>query len=176
MILLYTQTVIWLLIGGNNQYCLLNSNLAQETQWTWVGSNLLISNLKTKIYLINEINQSDAIDVKMDGSVHDEKSSFETVGLSFSFELDFASYVVYIAKTASMNNAMLIHSVNVLFCEAALYLYAYTIRHCIEYCNHVWADTPSYYQDMFGKLQKWICRIVCLTFNASLGTLSYFCH
>ena len=57
----------------------------------------------------------------MDEFVHDEKSSFKIVGLSFPFELDLASYIVSIAETVSMNNGMLIHSINFLSSEVALY-------------------------------------------------------
>ena len=41
------------------------------------------------------------VDVKMDGSVLEEKSSFKMLGVSFSSKIDFGSYIVSIAKTAS---------------------------------------------------------------------------
>ena len=39
-----------------------------------------------------------AIDVKMDGSVLEEKTSFKILGLTFSSKLDWGSYIVSIAK------------------------------------------------------------------------------
>ena len=39
--------------------------------------------------------------MKMDGSVLAEKSSFKMVALTFSFKLDWGSYIISIAKTAS---------------------------------------------------------------------------
>ena len=45
-------------------------------------------------------NNSDTIDVKVDGSIFDWKSSFKMLGPSFSSELDWYSYIVSFAKTA----------------------------------------------------------------------------
>ena len=42
-----------------------------------------------------------AIDVKIDGSVLEEKPSFKMLGLTFSSKLDWDSYIISIAKTTS---------------------------------------------------------------------------
>ena len=42
-----------------------------------------------------------AIDMKVDGSVLEEKASFKMLWLTFSSKLDWGSYIVSIAKTAS---------------------------------------------------------------------------
>ena len=41
------------------------------------------------------------IDVKMDGSVLEEKSSIKMPELTFPSKLDYGSYIISIAKTAS---------------------------------------------------------------------------
>ena len=46
-------------------------------------------------------NNTNAVDVRMDGSVLEEKSSFKMLGLTFSCKLDWGSYIFSIAKTAS---------------------------------------------------------------------------
>ena len=46
-------------------------------------------------------NNTGSIDVKMDESVLEEKSSFKMLGLTFSFKLDWDSYITSIGKTAS---------------------------------------------------------------------------
>ena len=51
-----------------------------------------------------------AIDLKIDGSVLEEKSSFKMLGLSFSSKLDLGSYIISIAKTALIGD--LIGSMN----------------------------------------------------------------
>ena len=57
--------------------------------------------------------------------------------------------------------------------EVALYLYRSTIRPCMEYCCHVWADAPSCYLDLLEKLQKRICRTVGPSLSASLEPLAH---
>ena len=42
-----------------------------------------------------------AIDVRMVGSVFEEKSSFKMLGLTSSSKLDWGSYIISIAKIAS---------------------------------------------------------------------------
>ena len=46
-------------------------------------------------------NKTDAIDMKMDGSVLEEKSSFKMLEFTFSSKLEWGSYIISIAKTAS---------------------------------------------------------------------------
>ena len=60
--------------------------------------------------------------MKIDGSVPEEKSSFKMLGLTFSFKLDWVSYIVSIAKTASNKIRALIRSMKFLSPEVALYL------------------------------------------------------
>ena len=91
--------------------------------------------------------------------------------LTFSSKLDWGSYIISIAKTASKKIGALIRSMKFLSPEVALYLYKSTIRPCMEYCCHVWAGVPSSKLDLLDKLQKWICRNVGLSLAASLEPL-----
>ena len=59
----------------------------------------------------------------MNGSVLEEKSSFKMLGLSFSSNLDWESYLVSIAKSASKKIDALIRSIEFIFPKVALYLY-----------------------------------------------------
>ena len=72
-------------------------------------------------------NNTGAIDVKMDGSVLEGKSSFKMQGLTFSSKLDWGSYFISIAKTTSKKIGALIHSMKFLSPEIALYLYGSVI-------------------------------------------------
>ena len=114
-----------------------------------------------------------AIDVKMDGSVLEEKTSFKMLRLTFSSNLDWGSYIVSIAKTASKKIGALIRSMKFISPEVALCLYKSPIQPCMEYCCHVWAGAPSCYLDMLDKLQKWICRTVGPSLAASLKSLAH---
>ena len=62
----------------------------------------------------------------MDGSVIEEKSSFKILGLTFSSELDWGSYIISIAKTASKNIVALICSMRFLSAEVVFYVYKST--------------------------------------------------
>ena len=101
----------------------------------------------------------------MDGSVLEEKSSFKMLGLTFSSKLDWGSYIISIAKTASRKIEALIRSMKVFSSEVALYLYKSTIRQCMEYCFHIWAGALNCY---FGKLQKQISK-GCWSFTCCLS-------
>ena len=69
----------------------------------------------------------------MDWSV-EERSSFKILGLNFSFNSDWDSYVISIAQTASKKFGALIHSMKFLSPEVALYLYKSNIQPSMEYC------------------------------------------
>ena len=82
---------------------------------------------KTQMVLFDWSNNTGSIDVKMDGSVLEEKSSFKMLGLTFSSKLDWGSYIISIAKTASKKIGALIRSMKFLSPEVALYLCKSTI-------------------------------------------------
>ena len=150
----------------------LESDLRYTVDW---GRKWLVNfnAKKTQLVLFDQSKNTCAIDVKMDGSVLEEKSSFKMLGLSFSSKLDWGSYIVSIAKTTSKKIGALIHSMKFLSPEVALYLYKSTIWPCMEYCCHVWAGAPSCYLELLDKLQKQICRTVGPSLAASLEPLAY---
>ena len=128
---------------------------------------------KTELVLFDSSKNNGAIDVKMDGSVFEGKSSFKMLRLTFSSKLDYGSHTVSIAKTASKKIGALIHSIKFLSPKVALYLYKSTIQPCMEYCCHVWAGAPSCYLELLDTLQKLICRTACPSLAASLEPLAH---
>ena len=82
---------------------------------------------KISCFLFDQSNNNGSINVKMDGSVLEGKSSFKMLVLTFSSKLDWSSYIISIAKTASKKIGALIHSMKFLSPEVALYLYKSTI-------------------------------------------------
>ena len=128
---------------------------------------------KTQLVSFDWSNNNGSIDVKMDGSVLEEKSSFKMLGLTFSSKLNWGSYIISTAKTASKKIGALIVSMRFLSPEVALYLYKSTRHPCMEYCCHIWSGAPSCYLELFEKLQKRICRIVAPSLAASLEPLAY---
>ena len=103
LILLSTLSVIRHLTYGNNYIWLLSLNLIYETV-DWARKWLVdFSAGKTQLVSFDHSYSIGAIDVKMDWSAHEKKSSFKMLKLSFSSKLDWGSYIISIAKTASKN-------------------------------------------------------------------------
>ena len=120
----------------------LESDLRDTVDW---GKKWLVdfNAGKTQLVSFDRSNNNGSIDVKMDGPILEEKSSFKMLGLTLSSKLDWDSYIISIAKTASKKIGALIRSMKFLSPELALYLYKSTIRPCMVYCCHVWAGGPS---------------------------------
>ena len=155
MIILSILSAIRLLICLNN----LKSDLRDTVDWgkTWLVD---FNAGKTQLVSFDRSNNNGSIDVKMGGSILEEKSSFKMLGLTFSSKLDWGSYIISIAETASKKIGALIRSMKFLSPEVALHLYKSTICPCMENCCHIWAGAPSCYLDLLDKLQKQICRVV----------------
>ena len=111
--------------------------------------------------------------MKMDESILEEKSPFKMLGLNFSSKLDWGSYMISIAKTASKKIGALIRSMKFFSPEVALYLYKFTIHPNMECCCHVWAGASSCYVELIDKPQKLICRTVGPSLAASLKPLAH---
>ena len=128
----------------------LESDIRDTVDW---GKKWFVDFNPGKIQLVSFdwSNNNGSIDVKMDGSVLEEKSSFKILGLAFSFKLDWGSYIISIAKTASKKIGALICSMKFLSPEVAPYLYKSTIYPCMEYCCHVLAGAPSCYLELLDK-------------------------
>ena len=85
---------------------------------------------KTRLVLFDWPNNTGAIDVKIDRSIIEEKSSFKMLGLTFSSKLDWD--IISIAKTASKKIGALIRSMKFLSPEVALYLHKSTKGPCMD--------------------------------------------
>ena len=146
----------------------LESDLRDTVDW---GRKWLVdfSAGKTQLVSFDRSKNTGAIDVKMNGFVLEEKM----LGLTFSSKLDWGSYIVSIAKTASKKIGAFTCSMKFLSPEVALYLYKSTICPCMDYCCHVWAGAPSCYLELLDKLQKRICRSVGPSLAASLEPLAH---
>ena len=104
----------------------LASELESDLQDTadWAKKWLIDFNAgKTQLVSFDRSNNNGSIDVKMDGSVLEEKSSFKMLGLTFSSKLDWGSYIISIAKITSKKIGALIRSIKFHSPEVALYLY-----------------------------------------------------
>ena len=73
----------------------LESDLRDTVDW---GKKCLVDfNVgNTQLVSFDRSNNNVSIDVKMDGPVLEEKSSFKMLGLTFSCKLDWGSYIICI--------------------------------------------------------------------------------
>ena len=94
-------------------------DLRDTVDW---GRKWLIDFNAGKIQLVSfdQSNNTGAIDVKIDESVLEEKTSFKMLGLTFSSKLDWGSYIISFAKTASKKIWALICSMKFLSPEVNL--------------------------------------------------------
>ena len=77
------------------------------------------------------------------------EEDFKMLGLTFSYKLNWGSYIISIAKIVSKKIGALICSMKFLSPEGALYLYKSILRPCMEYCCHVWiGGVQSFKMDM----------------------------
>ena len=89
----------------------LESDLRDTVDW---GKKWLVdfNAEKTQLVLFDRSYNNSSIDVEMDGSVVEEKPSFKMLGLPFSSKLDWDSYIISIANSASKKIGALIRSVS----------------------------------------------------------------
>ena len=127
---------------------------------------------KLSCFRLTQSHNNGSIDVKMDGSVLEEKSTFKMLGLALSSKLDWGSCIISIAKSASKKIGAVILSLKFLFPEFALYLYKSTICPCMEYCCHLCAGAHSSYWEFLDKLQKRIFRTVGPSLGSTLEPLA----
>ena len=82
---------------------------------------------KTQLVSFDWSDNTGTIDMKIDRSVHEEKSFFKMLGLTFYSKLDWGSYIISIAETSSKKIGALICFMEFPSPEVALYLYKSTI-------------------------------------------------
>ena len=111
-------------------------------------NGLFISMLGKLNWLRDRSNNNGSIDVKIDGSALEEKSSFKMLGLTFSSKLDYRSFIISIAKTVFKKIGALTRSMKLLSPEVDLHLYKSAIHPCMEYSCHAWAGAPSCYLEL----------------------------
>ena len=81
--------------------------------------------------MCDRFNNNGTIDVKMNGSVIEERS-FMMLGLTFSYKLNWDSCIISIAKIFYKKIGTVICSMKILSPEVALYLFKSTICPCMS--------------------------------------------
>ena len=89
--------------------------------------------LEKQLVSFDQSNYTGTINVNIDGSVYEDKSSFKMLGFTFSSKLDWGSYIISVAKTASKKILAFILFLLWLLC-ISLNL---TIQSCMESGNEL---------------------------------------
>ena len=105
---------------------------------------------KTQLVSFDRSNNNGSIDVKMDGSFLEEKSSFKMLVLTFSSKLDWGSYITSIAKSTSKKIGALIH-----YMKFLLRLLCTSIN--LPYC-HAW--NTFFMSGLVLLVASWNCWII----------------
>ena len=124
----------------------LESDLQDTMDW---GKKWLVdfSTGKTQLVSFDWSNNNCSIDLKMGGSALEEKSSFKMLWLTFSSKLDWGSYIISIAKTASKE-------IGALICRSFFLLRLLCISINLPYA-HVWNTVVTSWLVPLGA--TWIC-------------------
>ena len=101
--------------------------------------------------------------MKMEGSVLEEKSSFNILWLSFCSKLDWGFYIVSDAKTASKKIAALIRSTKFLSPEVSLYLNESTIKPWWNTFVMSWLEFLTATWIFWINCRDWYTRLLVLT-------------
>ena len=148
IIVLSILSLIKHLICGNNLNWLLNLNLINKTL-DWGKKWLSDFNVgKTQLVSFDQSNNTGSIDLKMDGSDLEDKSSFRMLGLVFSSKLDWGSCIISIAKTGSKKVGAIIHSMKIFL----LRLLCISIN--LPY-THIWNTVVM--SGLVPPIATWIC-------------------
>ena len=134
----------------------------------WLGD---FSAGKALLVWFDPSNNTGGIDVKMDGSAFEKKSSFKMLELTFPSKFDWSSYTISTTKTTPKKIGALICSVKFRSPEVALDLYKSTICTCVDYCCQLWTGVPSCYLELLDKLQYRIWRTLGPSLAACLVPL-----
>ena len=130
---------------------------------------------KTQFVSLGQSNNTDAIDMKMHGSVLEENHLLRCWGwlsppnwiraltLSLLVKLFPKKIGAWFALWSFFLLWLLSISINLSYDHA-----------CKGYCCHVWTGAPSCYLELLDKLQKRICRAVGPSTDASLEPLAYY--
>lgn len=83
----------------------------------------------------------------MGDSTLNEKSTLKFLGLFFSSNHSWSSYIKSIAPSTSRKTYSLYRSKHFLAPKAILYLYKSTLKLCTEYCCPIWASESFPFED-----------------------------
>ena len=152
----------------------LTSDLEEVVQWgkRWfVSFNAKKTNLATFHHKRNSPSFSP---IQMDNSTLEDAPCLERLlGLKFTLDLRWNSYILSVAKEASKMVGSFFRSKRYLTPPAILYLYKSQIRPRMEYCCHIWAGASQQALSCLDRVQRRLRYLVGDSLFSSLQPLSH---
>ena len=152
----------------------LSSDLSVTVQW---GTKWLVKFNASKTKLISFHHHRDTPvfpPVTMGGMTLDESPSLDKLlGLKFTPDLKWNSYIASVAKDTARMVGSLYRSKKFLTPKAILYLYKSQIRPKMEYCSHIWAGSSQQALLTLDRVQNRLRGLVGDELFSSLQALSH---
>ena len=150
----------------------LEDDLRTVAEW---GEKWLVSfnATKTKLLSINRFKDPFLPPVMMNGVELPENCNFSLLGMTFTDDFSWNTYIELIAKSAAMKVGSLFRYRNFLSPDSILYLYKATIRPCMEYCCHIWAGASNSCLSLLDRIQRRITNLIGPNLSLTLQSLSH---
>merc|ERR1712215_258105 len=152
----------------------LSADLNQTIEW---GKSWLVSFNAGKTKLVSFHHHRANPDfgaIRMGDSILEEAPCLERLlGLKFTPDLKWNSYIASVAKEASKMIGSLYRSREYLTPSSILYLYKSQIRPTMEYCCHIWAGASRTSLKSLDGVQKGLRRLVGDELFSTLQPLSH---
>ena len=152
----------------------LSSDLSVTVHW---GEKWLVKFNASKTKLVTFHHHRDTPDIptiSMDGIALEESPSLDKLlGLKFSSDLKWDSYIASVAKDTARMVGSFYRSRKFLTCKAMLYLFKSQIRPKMEYCAHIWAGSSQQALSTLDRVQKRMRGLVGDELFSSLQPLSH---
>ena len=119
----------------------LNSDLGRISGW---GSDNLVNfnSRKTQFLPISLSTTPSDFNISFDNNLLDPLDSINILGINVTSNLSWQAHISTIAKSASKKLGILYRCRRYFSSEQLFQLYKGLIRPCIEYCSHVWGNSP----------------------------------
>ena len=128
-----------------SRFSLMSSLMSDlETISSWGTSNLVQFNSKKTQFLSISLKQtSPNYQIPFEGSLIEPEDSVNILGLTITSTLSWKPHILSIAKRASKKLGILFRFQKYFTSAQLLKLYKSLIRPCLEYCCHIWGNSPS---------------------------------
>ena len=127
----------------------------------WGTKNLVkFDASKTQSCSLSQKKSTNIHPIFRNGTSLQNKESFDLVGVAFQHDLSWHGHITSIATSAAKKLGFLFRALRY-FSSLNLYtLYVSQIRHCLEYCSHVWGAAPPSTLSIHDSIHRRAIRLI----------------